>query len=357
VSLRHTGIRLALEGLALVKAPRLLPAGRGSAGMVLTLHHVRPDLPGAFAPNAGLSVTPGFLDALLLRLSAIGKRFVTLSRIVDNLQAGRAAPEEIAITLDDGYRNNAVHALPVFRRHRAPFTVFVCSGFSDRTAPLWWEALERIIAARDSISGAGGPSLPTRTVEEKAAAFAAWRRYLTEEVEEERVAETIVTLARASGFDIEALTPSLVMDWDEVRALAADPLASIGAHTDGHQALARLSPEMALAAMVQGADRIEEELGERPRLLAFPYGYPSACGPREAALAAEAGFRAAFTTRPGAVGADAQPHLLPRISVNGLYQDLRLQEVLVSPGLWHAAEGLRRAKAGLSAGRAAPSTR
>ncbi|WP_051631132.1 polysaccharide deacetylase family protein [Afifella pfennigii] len=357
MSLRHTGIRLTLEALAAVGAPRLLRHGSESAGMVLTLHHVRAEPAGAFAPNAGLAVAPSFLDALLTRLKERGRRFVPLARIVDNLSAGRSASNDVAITLDDGYRNNFTEALPVFRRHGAPFTIFVCSGFCDRKAALWWEALERIIAGREAIAGAGGPALATRSVSEKQHAFAAWRRYLTEDVEEQRQPEIVAALAKAADFDLEGLTRELVMDWDELRLLAREPLAGIGAHTDGHQALARLSAEEAGAAMARGAQRIEAELGRRPDLIAFPYGYAAAAGPREAELAGQAGFRAAFTTRPGTIDLGDNPHFLPRLSVNGLYQELSLQEVLTSPGLWRLGRGARRVLGGFSAGRAVTSTR
>ena len=57
-----------------------------------------------------------------------------------------AQAKSIAITLDDGYRNNFEQALPVFQRHAVPFTIYVCPGFAERTSELWWEALERIIA-------------------------------------------------------------------------------------------------------------------------------------------------------------------------------------------------------------------
>ena len=76
------------------------------------------------------------------------------------LVAGRSGDaRRIAITLDDGFRDNLEHALPVFKRHAAPFTIYVCPGFSDRTAELWWDALERIIAGTDLLSLPGeGPA-------------------------------------------------------------------------------------------------------------------------------------------------------------------------------------------------------
>ena len=64
-------------------------------------------------------------------------------------------PKRIAVTLDDGYRDNLEHAWPVFQKHRAPFTIFVCPGFTERKSELWWEALARMIGAASSFEAPG----------------------------------------------------------------------------------------------------------------------------------------------------------------------------------------------------------
>lgn len=342
---RHSLIRLALEALWLTRAPQWLPSTGAASGFVVTLHHVSPQPPGAFAPNALLTVTPDFLDRFIKHFTERGWRFVSVDELL--APAGNGGdPKRIAITLDDGYRDNAEHALPVFRRHGAPFTIFACPGFSDRTAELWWEALERIIAATGELSLPGeGPAetLPTRDAAEKQRAFQAWSGWLTTEADETRQRVAICALAGKYGLDLGGLAADLVMDWDELRAIAAEPLCTIGAHTMTHAALARLAPEAALSEMRDSADRIEAELGTRPTTLAFPYGYRAAAGEREARLAGEAGFAASFTTRPGFAPASGPRHGLPRVSINGLFQALRYHDVLLTPGLWAFASRMRKA--------------
>ena len=95
-------------------------------------------------------------------------------------RSGGGDPKRIAVTLDDGYRDNAEHALPVFRRHGVPFTIFVCPGFCDRTSELWWEALERIIAGdrlacRCRARGRRRRSPRAATWRRSSSAFQAWR--------------------------------------------------------------------------------------------------------------------------------------------------------------------------------------
>ncbi|WP_128294035.1 polysaccharide deacetylase family protein [Afifella aestuarii] len=359
MNLRHQVIHATLNTLVLTKAARWLPADPKGSGVVLTLHEVKPGLPAAFSPNAGLVIAPDFLDALLRLLKQENRRIVPLGEMVTNQIAGRASPNDVAITLDDGFRNNLEVALPVFQRHQAPFTAFICAGFCDRSAAPWWVALERMIAAHSKfgLKGEGPGPMPTSTTEEKNAAFSAWRHTLLFDMDGLQHREVMARLYEAYEFDERALTEELVLDWDGVGRLAEDPLATIGAHTMTHPALAKLPADGALSEIQESADRIKEETGRRPDLLAYPYGFAGAVGGREAELAAQAGMTAAFLTTPGMLRPCSDPRFLPRVSVNGYYQDVDLQEVLLAPGLWRIAEPLLEAKNTLRRGRDVPSTR
>ncbi|MYZ48488.1 polysaccharide deacetylase family protein [Propylenella binzhouense] len=329
-----------LRALALLHADRWLESRDGTS-VAVTLHHVRPDDPRPFDPNAHLSITPEFLDSFIASMKGNGWKFVTVDGLFE--AAPETADRRIAVTLDDGYRDNLEYALPVFRRHGCPFTIFVTPGYCDRTAELWWEALDRIIAGADVLEAVPGgpPKLPLRTVAEKEAAFRVWSGYLTTELDEFAQRAAIRRVADDHGLDLAALAAELVMDFDEVRAIAADPLCRIGAHTMTHPALKRLPEEVARREMRESADRIEAEIGYRPTAFAFPYGYSAAAGPREAQLAEQEGFVASFTTRPGCIERDGRRHGLPRISLNGKYQDPRLYPALFVPNVWRLARWLR----------------
>src|SRR5690606_20335062 len=71
---------------------------------------------------------------------------------VNRLVSGERGGQFACFTIDDGYRDNFHHALPVFRRFDCPFTVFVATGIIDRTAELWWLGLEEAIAASDRVT-------------------------------------------------------------------------------------------------------------------------------------------------------------------------------------------------------------
>jgi len=328
---------VALRALSLTRFERLLPWPADAKGFVVTLHHVRPARRSAFSPNAHLEVTPGFLGEFLEYFSAAGWSFVSVEELLVGMGDRR-----IAVTLDDGYRDNADYALPVFRRHRTPFTIFVCPGLMDASTELWWEALETIVRDNPEVrlDGAGPDQHAAGTPAEKQALFAAWVKWLTTEADETRQREVVRALAEKYAVSLSELARAEVMNWDELRAISRDPLATIGAHTMTHPALARLAADTAVAEMRASAERIEAETGTRPRSIAFPYGYPAAAGEREARLAADAGFAASFTTRPGYIASGAR-HGLPRVSLNGLYQDPRLFAPLLHPAPWRLRRKLK----------------
>jgi peptidoglycan/xylan/chitin deacetylase (PgdA/CDA1 family) len=122
------------------------------------------------------------------------------------------------------------------------------------------------------------------------------------------------------------------MTWDEIRTMASDPLVAIGAHTKDHYAIAKLPEHEAMEQMVGSADRIEQELGQRPVHFAYPHGDPGSAGPRDFALAARAGFKTAVTTRKGMLFPDHRNYLtaLPRVSLNGDYQSLTYTALYLS---------------------------
>lgn len=319
----------------------LMRRARGR-GAIFTLHHVRPFEPRTIEPNAHLEVTPDFLDQAIRRLTRDGYDFVPLIDVPDRLRVPRDRPFA-CFTLDDGYRNNAQHALPVFERHGVPFTVFINEGFADRTHTIWWETLATILNGEMSLSfdfGAGPETIDLRGEEQKLDAFDRFALFIQSTDEADAVI-ALDALARRHGVEPLAITEQLTMGRDDLLRLIRHPLASFGAHTVSHRALKRLSDDEARREMRRSADWLEALTGERPVTLAYPYGTDSAVSERDRALAADLGFQVAVTTRPGTICERFADHLtgLPRISLNGYYQEPRYVAALASgiPFALHAA--------------------
>ena len=215
---------------------------------------------------------------------------------------------------------------------------------------LWWIALEKVIARASSIEARiGGTTtrLDTSTPAAKQAAFDRLHGWLRALPGEHDIQREIAALCARHGVDETAICRDLCMSWDELKPFADDPLVTIGAHTITHCNLAKQTEEIASHEMAISRARIESAL-QRPVVhLAYPYGDRTAAGAREFALARAAGFKTAVTTRPGMIFPESADRLtaLPRVSLNGNYQDTRILPVLTSGAATAMWNGFRRVDA------------
>ena len=329
--------RSALNAIHYSGLDRLAGHSLQGKGAFLMLHHVTPGggLQTGFAPNSGLEITPEFLDDVIQFIKNQGYMIVSIEESLEIMSGNRKADKPFVVfTLDDGYRDNIEHALPVFKKHDCPFTIFIAPDITDGKSELWWRAIEQVIIDQPQIKGqvAGKTfDLPTKTTQEMQDAFdyLYWPVRNTPEFEQRTWTREFCS---GYGVDVEKQCAQQAMNWDEVKRIASDDLCTIGAHTIHHYAVARLDAETALAEMVQSADRIEKELGQRPDFFAYPYGDEGSAGPRDFELAKRAGFKMALTTRKGLIYDEHMDHLfaLPRLSMNGSFQKIHHMQALLS---------------------------
>ena len=334
MSRRTTGLmKAALTVLHASGVGRLLaPVTRGK-GVIFTLHNVTPEPPRAFDPNGLLRVTPAFLETAIETVQKAGYDIVSLDEAARRLKAPGATAPFACFTFDDGYHDNRDHAYPIFRKHGLPFAIYVPTDYADGVGDLWWFVLEAAIRkARDPLRVVLDGTervFDVSTPEAKERAFHAiyWTLRARPETE---LRAAVARIAEEAGYDPRPLCRALVMDWDEIRALAADPLVTIGAHTRRHFAVAGLSEEEARAEIAESVARIERELGRPCRHFSFPYGDPASAGERDFAIARSLGLETAVTTRKDVLREGQDLTGLPRVSLNGHYQDARYVEILLS---------------------------
>ena len=339
-----------MEALYFSGAHRMLRPLIGGVGAILTLHHVRPPRADAFQPNRLLEVSPAFLEDVIRGLRRDGVDIITLDEMHRRLKEQDFRRRFVCFTFDDGYRDNARYALPILKKHDVPFAIYIPTSFPDRAGELWWLTLEAAIARQTRIALVMNGEDRRYDCESTEAKFELyehiywWLRSLDSEDELRRAVRDLGT---RYGVDSAAFCNDLCMTWAEIGAIAADPLATIGAHTVNHVMLRKASDADVRGEMQQSAAVIEAALGRKPEHFSYPVGDRTSAGPRAFRIAAELGFKTAVTTRPGVLFPEHAAHLtaLPRISLNGEYQQRRYAKVLLSgaaTGLWN---GFRRVDA------------
>lgn len=188
----------------------------------------------------------------------------------------------VALTFDDGFASVHEHALPILRQESAPATLFLTTGH----------------VARDS----DWATLP----------------------------------AQAPVFPM--------LDWAQVEELHAAGW-EIEAHTETHPHLPALDDAAMEHELVVAADTIEQRLGRRPGILAYPYGTHD----DRTVSATRPHYRFAVTTRMGSLGAEApDPLRVPRLDVY-YFRDSRVHAHFGGPafrGYLAARALLRRLRGG-----------
>lgn len=331
---RYELIRAGLESAALpgLVAPWPLLGGRGA---IFTLHHVDPRIPARWAPNSWLTVTPAFLEQAIQVTLESGLTPIAVEDLPERLADAADKRRYVCFTLDDGYRDNARFAAPVFRRYSIPYTIFITAGFVERSRSIWWKTAEDIVSAVSAFEFAfpeGPQRLTTRTELQKIAAFDRLATFVTEAGDEDAAIAALDALARQCGIDALAITEQQTMSATELGELAQDPLARFGAHTLTHPNLRRVTDDRLRREMTGSAEAVECYVGVRPKAFAYPYGYAAAVGSREIAAAADTGFTTAVTNMPGLIEQrfQASPTAFRRVSLNGFYQKKRYVRALLS---------------------------
>lgn len=274
------------------------------------------------------------VDAFDQHLSYLARNFevVPMSTLVNGLKGLTRLPSRaVAITFDDGYRNNLVLAAPVLKRHRLPATFFITTGVIGTNEWSWPYELEEMFlrypleqlgpAANDPIiSHLCSLELP------KQVAVAACVEYL-KQLPHPRTLQVVQALRQVAPVDVD--DENRFMSWDDVRALAADGF-EIGSHTVSHPILTRTALEDAERELAQSREDLEREVRVRPWLFAYPNGD---YGPALSKLVKRY-YGAAVSTVPEACSRRSDLFALPRlcapVEVSDLSFDLARQLVVAT---------------------------
>src|SRR5579862_1810779 len=152
------------------------------------------------------------------------------------LHAGQTPGRKFAVTFDDGYRDNLIHAAPVLSELSVPATFFLTTGFLES---------ERLF-----------PWLPSDLGED----------------------DEVLPLRR-----------------DEARELVHRGF-KLGSHTATHPHLTQLPDEQIQAELRESREAIAELSGQPCRFLVYPFG---TVDERVALAASQAGYDDAYVTPPG----------------------------------------------------------
>lgn len=281
-------------------------ARRGPTFQVLTFHRVSDD-EDPFLP----ALRTGVFEAQMAHI-AQHYRVFTVEDLLERMRSSRVPRNALAITFDDGYRDNLTEAAPILARYGLPATIFLTTGCIGTGRIPWFDQLAIALktTAQEALSLPTDRLLPLRTRDERLRALDVSLGHLKRVTDEER-RDCLDRILDQLGGSAPGETKDLMLTWDEVHALR-DMGFSLGAHTVSHPILSRTSADQAWDEIYGSKREIERQVGGPIRGFAYPNGGASDYTETVKHLVREAGFTWAVTTQHGLNGPRTPPLELRR---------------------------------------------
>ncbi|MDG1049887.1 MAG: polysaccharide deacetylase family protein [Planctomycetota bacterium] len=301
--------------------------GRLSRPRLLVLYGHCVDQPATNgALDADMKISSGRLEAIL---EALGKShdLVTLGEGLARLRAGKVGRSMVALTMDDGYRDNLHDLVPLLERTGAKATVFLEGGAVAARSLPWLHALGWLVgqlgpaeaAVRVAARLGDVPGSPAGITE-----AGALKRTLKYDADPARRDAALLALVEEAGGDPSEIVAALYLSREEARELAAAGPIEVGGHTAHHPVLSRLDVTGQQREVAGGAALLRElfaeddlaagpaPLGTSGHVFAYPYGRRWDFDEQSPGVVQSAGYACAVTTHAGVNHASTDPYRLKR---------------------------------------------
>lgn len=254
-----------------------------SMGIIFMLHRVLPnELKSKSSGNRLYEVTPEYLEKSIIYYLEQGYDVISMDELHKRLTSPNGNRKFVAYTFDDGYSDLMDFAYPIFKKYNLPFTLYLASGFPDKSVILWQYFFEEAFH-KDKLN------YMSSKLSEVANSFC-------KSENEELINEFREVLI---NHDLNPSEPvsKLTLEWHQISEMLDSGLLNLGAHTVNHYSLNTLSGKKIEREITESKKTIESRLGISVNHFAYPYGSRESVGEREIKITSRLGFLTSVTTR------------------------------------------------------------
>lgn len=226
-------------------------------------------------------------------------KFISLQEANAYLKgAKKRRPNCIALTFDDGYKDNYSKIFPLLKQYNIPATIFLSTHCIDTREMLWHDKVIYLIAKTKvkqvCLAELKNTSYNLLTLADKAKFFRQVNKLLkdAEDAKRKQLLKKLFTLLGFQEGDI--LAKDLMLSWDEIKEMHNSGLVSFGSHTLTHPILTKLPEEEIRKEVFLSKLVINNNLPYSPvEFFSYPGGFWDT---RVENIVKEAGYKAAFGT-------------------------------------------------------------
>lgn len=165
-----------------------------------------------------------------------------------------------AVTFDDGWLDNYLHAYPVLRRLGIPATIFLPTGFVGTGKWFWPDRLAHLLRQNRMLPSDGREKLtdPMEDIIER------WKRMSNDEIE-----TALVDMGETPG--VKAPRQRAVVNWEEVAEMARNGI-SFGSHSATHAILTNVTRGELTREIDDSLRVLRERSGNCTPVFCYPNG-------------------------------------------------------------------------------------
>ncbi len=280
-------------------------------------------------------------ERLLSIVEALGARFdwSTVGAGVQSFDEPGAARSMVALSFDDGYRDNLEVLVPVLQKTGAKATVFLEGAPLAQDRVSWshkyfWlihvagvapeQVATELLDISNSTRGFSGLSEAANLGPEEGEYQV--KRVLKYECDATERDAAMQRIFLHHGGEEKQLRDSLYLSRQQVLDLQGAGV-ELGGHTQNHEVLATLSPEEAFAQIAEGRRSMESVLGpELSQCFAYPFGRSWDYEESSKQAVSAAGYSIAVTTHGGVYEGQGDKLSIGRIMLS---EDLPIYQIMM----------------------------
>ena len=186
----------------------------------------------------------------------------------------------VAITFDDGYKDNLYQALPILTKYEAPASIYVTTRFLNQEVDIWWYELGEVIQNRTEINFQYKEKKFNFLLDNKKRKFLAYQnlmklfKSLKIDAQNELM-EKITNTKKRKNYS------HICLNSEEILMLEKNPLITINSHGHNHQNLKILSDDEVKYEITKSLEVLENLINRKVKHFAYPFGGKDQVSTRE----------------------------------------------------------------------------
>ena len=308
---------------------------------IITFHRVLPEKLRGEYPFPGLTVPVGLFSEMI-EFFAEHYRCMNVSEAWRELEKQSNGKPLLAITFDDGRKDNFQYAVPVLKEFSVPATFYVPAKFVGKSELMWHDEVAYSIKfiLDSSLDGLGTfQDMIDESIQEKEPSEVI--RIIVNVLKHLPIAERnrLLKAMMAKCGSINIPSWECAMDWNDLKTLQHSG-HEIGAHSMTHEIL-RESQGVDLQYEIGESKKVlESELGTTVRTFSYPSGIYD---DRTLQIVRDEKFETAVATSWGHNDLSQNPHHLNRIEVQAELNQTHCGRLNTSVFAWRLANLFRAA--------------